>query len=303
LVGCRGISWANMGVKGIQGVSTVISWIFDGFVANSHPPSTIGLAASSQIPVLFEFCNGANRWGNNQTACKPGSVRADRRGTAIPLGRALRRASRDQPGRQGGNTHGATAPAAPIRSCSRWGLPCRRRCRRRGTLLPHHFTLARGPFGAQAVCFLWHCPWGRPRRPLAGTAFPWSPDFPPLTGRCLRAAAVRPSDISEIALRQRSVKLKLGSRTRRRHAHKKAPMPDRAPPGPTGRSRCVRLQPPLAFDTVPCRIDAGDLLGGAGDQLGRHATGGEAVGVMLAHQSLPGCPHLVAGRPACDTED
>jgi hypothetical protein len=229
-----GMPWDIMGKYGRQrdsGGFDCHSWIFDRFVANSHPPSTIGLAASSQIPVLFEFCNGANRWGNNQTACKPGSVRADRRGTAIPLGRALRRASRDQPGRQGGNTHGATAPAAPIRSCSRWGLPCRRRCRRRGTLLPHHFTLARGPFGAQAVCFLWHCPWGRPRRPLAGTAFPWSPDFPPLTGRCLRAAAVRPSDISEIALRQRSVKLELGSRTRRRHAHKKAPMPDRAPPG------------------------------------------------------------------------
>ena len=33
--------------------------------------------------------------------------------------------------------------AAPIRSCSRWGLPCRRRCRRRGALLPHRFTRAR----------------------------------------------------------------------------------------------------------------------------------------------------------------
>ena len=31
---------------------------------------------------------------------------------------------------------------------------------------------------ARAVCFLWHCPWGRPRRPLTGTVFPWSPDFP-----------------------------------------------------------------------------------------------------------------------------
>ena len=30
-----------------------------------------------------------------------------------------------------------------------------------------------------AVCFLWHCPWGRPRRALPGTVFPWSPDFPP----------------------------------------------------------------------------------------------------------------------------
>src|SRR5690606_36842264 len=29
-----------------------------------------------------------------------------------------------------------------------------------------------------AVCFLWHFPWGCPRRPLAGTVFPWSTDFP-----------------------------------------------------------------------------------------------------------------------------
>lgn len=32
---------------------------------------------------------------------------------------------------------------APIRSCTRWGLPCRRRCRRRGALLPHPFDLTR----------------------------------------------------------------------------------------------------------------------------------------------------------------
>ena len=32
--------------------------------------------------------------------------------------------------------------AVPIRSCSRWGLPCRFRCRKRGALLPHRFTLA-----------------------------------------------------------------------------------------------------------------------------------------------------------------
>ena len=34
------------------------------------------------------------------------------------------------------------AVAVPIRFCSRWGLPCRLRCRRRGALLPHLFTLA-----------------------------------------------------------------------------------------------------------------------------------------------------------------
>jgi len=80
--------------------------------------------------------------------------------------------------------------AAPIRFCSRWGLPCRLRCRKRGALLPHRFTLtaAHLPFpefeevrgrGAAAVCSLWHCPWGHPRRTLSGTVCPWSPDFPP----------------------------------------------------------------------------------------------------------------------------
>ena len=32
-------------------------------------------------------------------------------------------------------------PVVPIRSCSRWGLPCRRCYQKRGALLPHRFTL------------------------------------------------------------------------------------------------------------------------------------------------------------------
>jgi hypothetical protein len=44
---------------------------------------------------------------------------------------------------------------------------------------------------AAAVCFLWHCPWGHPRRMLSGAVFPWSPDFPP---RPRVAAAIRPTD-------------------------------------------------------------------------------------------------------------
>ena len=51
-----------------------------------------------------------------QTACKPGSVPAFRQGTTIPLGRTSRRASRDQPGRQGGN-----ALASPGRIFTRPG--------------------------------------------------------------------------------------------------------------------------------------------------------------------------------------
>src|SRR3984885_13198283 len=37
---------------------------------------------------------------------------------------------------------------------------------------------AASPRLARAVCFLWQFPWGRPRRTLSGTVFPWSPDFP-----------------------------------------------------------------------------------------------------------------------------
>jgi len=63
---------------------------------------------------------------------------AHRKGMAIPLGRSLPNASRDPPGRRPGN-----GPyTVPIWSCSRWGLPCRVRCRPRGALLPHRFTLA-----------------------------------------------------------------------------------------------------------------------------------------------------------------
>jgi len=88
--------------------------------------------------------------------------------------------------------------AVPIRFCSRWGLPCRLRCRRRGALLPHLFTLTRlrslrcfgvasprachamAPKGRRrAVRSLWHFPWGRPRRTLSGTVCQGSPDFPP----------------------------------------------------------------------------------------------------------------------------
>jgi hypothetical protein len=67
--------------------------------------------------------------------------------TAIPLGRRLPGASSNLPGRPDPDRIPKLAlarkpRAVPIRSCSRWGLPCRRRCRLRGALLPHRFTLA-----------------------------------------------------------------------------------------------------------------------------------------------------------------
>jgi hypothetical protein len=53
-----------------------------------------------------------------------------------------------------------------------------------------------------AVCFLWHFPWGRPRRALPGTVPPWSPDFPPLAkaARPGRRAAIRPSGMGSCGI-------------------------------------------------------------------------------------------------------
>jgi len=112
-----------------------------------------------------------------QTACKPGSVREpELPGWPFIWDPRCRAPQATYPGGGAGDRPGQASRAAPIRSCSRWGLPCRSRCRSRGALLPHPFTLARA---SRAVCFLWHFPWGRPRRALPGTVSPWSPDFPP----------------------------------------------------------------------------------------------------------------------------
>ena len=92
-------------------------------------------------------------WTWRQTAYKPGSVPSPgvTAGAVmtIPLGRSSPSASCDRPERRRGGSPGTSdysgAPAAPTWSCSRWGFPCRRRCRRRGALLPHRFTLAARP--------------------------------------------------------------------------------------------------------------------------------------------------------------
>ena len=78
------------------------------------------------------------------------SPRRDGHSSGTPVAGRL-----EQPTRAAGPTDEALrrlnkAPrVAPIRFCSRRGLPCRRRCRPRGALLPHPFTLAvsHGPCG------------------------------------------------------------------------------------------------------------------------------------------------------------
>ena len=118
---------------------------------------------------------------------------AGRNVAAIHLGRMSPCASRDQPGRQAETALRVAPRAIPIRSCSRWGLPCRSCCQGRGGLLPHPFTLAPpiyrpvcwaapmqwGRYTGGAVCFLWHFPWGRPRRTLSGTVFHGARTFLP----------------------------------------------------------------------------------------------------------------------------
>ena len=93
----------------------------------------------------LQFVHPAGSPKKRQTACKPGSVHIFRCWTAIPLGRASQRASRDQPGRRDGNvpvSRLSADTAVPIRSCSRWGLPCHPCRQGRGALLPHRFTRA-----------------------------------------------------------------------------------------------------------------------------------------------------------------
>jgi hypothetical protein len=73
----------------------------------------------------------------------------------------------------------------PIWPCSTWGLACQRRCRCRGALLPHLFTLAPAPEGAVAVSFLCHFPSGCPDRDFPGTLPAGVRTFLPSVGRSL----------------------------------------------------------------------------------------------------------------------
>ena len=105
----------------------------------------------------------------------------------------LKQPTRAVTGRNTPALHLSAGRAAPIRSCSGWGLPCGRRCRFPGALLPHPFTLACGPpsFDVKPIGGLLSVAlslgFGRAAltddRFLAGRALPailvsWSPDFP-----------------------------------------------------------------------------------------------------------------------------
>ena len=142
-------------------------------------------AAKTYMRQLQEFRDAYRRkwkapgscWGTPGPHCKQPVSRILSR-TAIPLGLPLLTGSSNLPGgfrsppacaaeddprwraeparmRDGS---GRAAHFLPIWSCSVWGLPCLRRYRLSGALLPHLFTLTFASCEARAVCSLWHWP-------------------------------------------------------------------------------------------------------------------------------------------------
>ena len=160
------------------------------------------------------------------------------RAMTIPLGRPLPDASRDRPGRRRGKP--AWPGAGPAVS-SLFGLAPGGVCRAvavAGNAVRSYRTLsplpadlgreARGPW--PAVCFLWHCPWGRPRRALPGTVFSVEPGLssPTLPARVRVRAAIRPSGTS----------FKVRWRAPARQGRQA--VPSGQPPAAPSRSRCGR---------------------------------------------------------------
>jgi hypothetical protein len=167
------------------------------------------------------------RFAQDQPACKPGFVGHRRLAPAMRDGHSSGTTFArclEQPTR----TAGLTSPcgviacanlrdAVPIRFCSRCGLPCRFRCRIRGALLPHLFTLAcplpiPPPQAGEGVG------WGR-RFDLCGTfpgvapagryPAPYVDGARTFLSRSLSTiagAAVRPTDVTAMEAERRHVK-------------------------------------------------------------------------------------------------
>ena len=132
---------------------------------------------------------GSRRSALQESTCKPGSVEGNH-SSGIAVAASLKRPTRKH-ARITLRCDLAMPRDFPIWPCSRWGLPCRRCCHRRGALLPHRFTLT----GARCRAlrrFTFCCTFrglAPPRRYLAPC--PRSPDFPPHFAR--NAAIARPT--------------------------------------------------------------------------------------------------------------
>ena len=149
---------------------------------------------------------------------------------AIRLGRPLPTASRDLPEGQCENppaarnrrpflfglAPGGVYPATPVAGGA---------VRSYRTLSPLPPDPGRN-LHAPAVCFLWHFPWGCPRRALPGTVFPWSPDFPPLAGFPI-ARSSHPAIRRQIIIGPKQPPLK-AVKNWKRHTYRQCPAANRA---------------------------------------------------------------------------
>ena len=196
--GVRGIGGQRLPAATSRRIIAATLWLTRP-AGPSRPPRLHGptLRCKNEWPQPLKW-SGQRAKEKRQTACKPGSVPASRQGMTIPLGRPLPDASRDRPGRRRENPPaGGDAGAPPLFGLAPGGVY--RAVPVTGDAVRSYRTLSPLPAGRlrprRAVCFLWHCPWGRPRRVLPGTVSPWSPDFPLPRRRSLaRAGAViRPS--------------------------------------------------------------------------------------------------------------
>ncbi len=200
-MGWHGISWAEMGVKGIEAV-LLATCRFD-FVFTTELP---GRHSVGQQLVVNDYvslvCSCVKAWC--QAACKPGSVHAPEGAGRPFLWDVRRRTPRaTNPGDRAGTPLRPSAsrmpPATPIRSCSRWGLPCRPCHQGRGALLPHRFTLAlrsRGQGGLFSVALSL----GSPPPAVSRHRFPVEPGLSS-TPRERGAAAVQPPDTGAVCAR------------------------------------------------------------------------------------------------------
>src|SRR5260370_14146488 len=108
--------------------------------------------------------------------------------------------------------------AAPIWSCSRWGLPCRFRCRSRGGLLPHRFTLT-GPANRAGGLFSVALSLGSPPPDVIRHRVSVEPGLSSPNG-CPSGAAIQPSDPRAYLVLALDLVKKIGQRRVRRRRHK-----------------------------------------------------------------------------------
>ena len=131
-------------------------------------------------------------------ACKPGSVpRLAARRWPFIWDAACAAPLATNPGDSSGNVTGGFEAAAPPLFGLAPGGVCRAAFVTKDAVRSYRTLSPLPPFARElreAVCFLWHCPWGRPRRTLSGTVSPWSPDFPLRRYAYAGRAAIRPAD-------------------------------------------------------------------------------------------------------------